>query len=342
MESATTAPRSTHENCNIDAQGQNFISISDSAKGRVYMQTAQIQFENDGKPCNARLYLDPGSTRSYITTNLARKLGLKTDAKFQLQNAVFGQLNRQAKECSKVMLPIPFQHGEHIAITAYATDAISCPLQKLPLDLDRFPILKQIPLADTVATEIEYRSIDILIGGDYYYDFMTNEQIRVDGGLILLGSKFGYLTAGKVNEIQPVDDVGASFLNVTGHSPSQNNPGVNLRHTGKVSQLNSRGSTVKIASGGNFCYTRSDPMMERPKDYFRRGRFSKTTPGSSICYTGRKMPRERSRDGSCRRIAHQSRTFYGERTTESLRANDKDVRQKVAECIKIVCGMCSI
>ena len=42
--------------------------------------------------------------------------------------------------------------------------------------------------------------IDILIGGDYYWNFGLNESIRINGNLVMLNSRFGYIFSGPVNE----------------------------------------------------------------------------------------------------------------------------------------------
>ena len=40
--------------------------------------------------------------------------------------------------------------------------------------------------------------IDLLIGGDYYWSFVSGDSIRLNEKLVVLNSKFGYILSGPV------------------------------------------------------------------------------------------------------------------------------------------------
>ena len=49
-------------------------------------------------------------------------------------------------------------------------------------------------------TEIESSSIDLLIGNDYYLDLNLPQKVEIQQGLYMLGSKLGWILAGRTSE----------------------------------------------------------------------------------------------------------------------------------------------
>ncbi|XP_066918693.1 uncharacterized protein [Clytia hemisphaerica] len=68
------------------------------------------------------------------------------------------------------------------------------PGQDIGTVLEEFPHLKQYTLAENDKT-VE-KSIDVLIGGDYYWELMTGDVKKDKSGLTLLKSLFGYVLSG--------------------------------------------------------------------------------------------------------------------------------------------------
>jgi hypothetical protein len=77
-------------------------------------------------------------------------------------------------------------------------DTISAPIVKHPIDIDKYPLLQHLPLADPISPVLQEVEIDILIGEDYYEDFVMSEKYVLDQGLKLVASKFGYLLCGPI------------------------------------------------------------------------------------------------------------------------------------------------
>jgi hypothetical protein len=94
---------------------------------------------------------------------------------------------------------------------ANVTKVISTPVTRHPIDIARYPVLKQLPLAEPLTDRLEELPIDVLIGSDYYYHFVKQEAvIQCEDGPVLVGSKFGFLTAGTMcveNEGNPENTV---------------------------------------------------------------------------------------------------------------------------------------
>lgn len=70
-------------------------------------------------------------------------------------------------------------------------------VHRVPVKTTNSTIWKQVKLADTLPTEGEDCTIDILIGSDYYWDFVTSEKMEVSPGLFLIGSKLGMIVTGR-------------------------------------------------------------------------------------------------------------------------------------------------
>ena len=60
--------------------------------------------------------------------------------------------------------------------------------------------MKDLPLADSIPTEKEVSTIELLIGSDYYLELTTTEKIELKPGLYLLGSKLGWILSGRFGE----------------------------------------------------------------------------------------------------------------------------------------------
>lgn len=70
------------------------------------------------------------------------------------------------------------------------------PVQSLKLR----ELAQKYTLADTIVRKPESSKIDLLIGNDYYLDFVTGEKIEVQRGLYLLGSEFGFILSGRTQK----------------------------------------------------------------------------------------------------------------------------------------------
>ena len=55
-------------------------------------------------------------------------------------------------------------------------------------------------LADSFPTEKEETTIKLLIGNDYYLDFIIPQRVEVQPGLYMLTSKLGWILTGRTTE----------------------------------------------------------------------------------------------------------------------------------------------
>lgn len=55
-------------------------------------------------------------------------------------------------------------------------------------------------LADSLPTEKETTTIDLLIGNDYYLEFILPHKVEIQQGLYMLASKLGWILTGRTTE----------------------------------------------------------------------------------------------------------------------------------------------
>ena len=68
----------------------------------------------------------------------------------------------------------------------------------MPIELDRYPHLQELDLADASTSEHSSDNIDKLIRSDHYWDIVIGDLKCSDTGPVTLSSKFGWLLSGPV------------------------------------------------------------------------------------------------------------------------------------------------
>ena len=174
------------------------------------MQTATAEATNEdkSKSTTVRILFDSGSQRSYITDSVRRKLGLKSANIETLHLNTFGDGTYRKQRCEVVTLPIRTSDSEYVAITALNFPIICSPLTER-VNIQDHPHLQELELADSAESP---DSIDILIGSDHYWDFVTGETIRGDFGPIAVRSKLGWLLSGPTNNSQNETNVVSNLV----------------------------------------------------------------------------------------------------------------------------------
>ena len=159
-----------------------------------------------------------GSQRSYITENLRSRLQLKSLQNKKLNLNTFGESKFKKQNCYVVNLQLQkTEYDDPLTISALTFPVICWPLA-LPLNVSTsYAHLDGLELADEPCTSA--RSIDLLIGSDYYWNFVTGETKRGVKGPITINSKFYWLLSGSINEALDQGYVTYSNLIIEGQYP---------------------------------------------------------------------------------------------------------------------------
>ena len=117
---------------------------------------------------------------------------MKPSSSETLNLNTFGENAYRKQKCQVVTLPLQNNENEYLEIQALNFPVICSPLPK-SVDINNYPHLQDLELAYRSESQ---GSIDILIGSDHYWDFVTGESIRGESGPTAVKSKFGCLLSG--------------------------------------------------------------------------------------------------------------------------------------------------
>ena len=178
---------------------QSTTTASSGSKGTVLLQTASAIARNEDstKSTRVKILFDNGSQRSYVTDNLKSKLGLKSTKKEMLHLNTFGEKTFRKQKCDVLTLFLEDANEETSRVCVLSFPTICSPLPSR-VDANNYPHLHGLKLADYSDSE---DSIDVLIGSDYYWDFVTSEIVRGDFGPTAVNSKFGWLLSGPTEAV---------------------------------------------------------------------------------------------------------------------------------------------
>ena len=190
-------------------------AASSETKGHVLLQTATALATNqDGsKSTRVKILFDCGSQRSYLTDSLKSRLSLKPTRTETLQLNTFGERNFRKQKCDVVTLHLESCNDETVDVSVLSFPAICSPLPT-KVDASSYPHLQGLQLADCSDSQ---DSTDVLIGSDYYWDFVTNEIVRGDFGPTAINSKFGWLLSGPA-EFATSSETTVTNLIISGNS----------------------------------------------------------------------------------------------------------------------------
>ena len=169
---ATTRPA-----LNENQPGVTTTSVTQSQR-RVLLQTARPYAYNmdDSELVPVQVLIDSGSQRSYITSELQRRLGLKPIKTELLNLNTFGD-SSFSKECDLVNLRLQGRNGQDVEISALSFNSICSPLPGT-INLESYPSFCELDLADNNTDVEDCSDIDVLIGSDYYWEVVTGNVVR--------------------------------------------------------------------------------------------------------------------------------------------------------------------
>jgi hypothetical protein len=159
--------------------------------------TVDVGSTTSSKTAKTRLLFDSGSQRSYITAKLASTLQLKQTSTVSLSLSTFGSTKPKQVESAVVPLRIKLIDGTYFTITANVTPTITSGINRAVLNEKIITSLCRIVLADTLPTQDDTVHIDLLIGSDYYHDFVLCTKHEIATGLYCIDTTVGWIIQGR-------------------------------------------------------------------------------------------------------------------------------------------------
>lgn len=181
-------------------------SVLISSGEMVLMQTAKAEIKNPiaNKSEVVRILLDSGSQRTYITEKLAEQLQLPKDKEEEIKLVTFGSDRYKTIKTIQTQISLKLKNGQYLDIGANIVPVISGTIQRNSMKLcsseNMQHLVSSLDLADSIPTESEPSTVELLIGNDYYLDILLSQKIEVQPGLYLLASKLGWILAGRTSE----------------------------------------------------------------------------------------------------------------------------------------------
>ncbi|XP_006812892.1 uncharacterized protein LOC102807089 [Saccoglossus kowalevskii] len=140
----------------------------------VLLKTVVTEISTDTQSLTAVLLFDEGATRTFITEDLAQKLNVKPSGSELIQLATL--------------------NGSR-SVSALIVPTISTPMKNLiSKSVLNLPHLRGLRLAHPASSSDSFE-VSLLIGADYYWNFVGDDIIRGPGPTAVM-SEFGYLLSG--------------------------------------------------------------------------------------------------------------------------------------------------
>ena len=153
-----------------------------NASTPIILQTAKAAIYRPGQPNKkflARLILDSGSQRSYVTTTVKDKLRLPSERKQTISVKTFGATEENTQSVDVVHLCITTEHGDDVQLSAFVIPLICDPLQSQSIvhASVTHAHLRGLKLADYSTGEDDIM-VDILVGSDQYWQLVSGKVVR--------------------------------------------------------------------------------------------------------------------------------------------------------------------
>ena len=171
----------------------------------ILLQTAKVNMYKPGmreNRINARLILDSGIQRSFVTTRVKNQLNIDAEGTENLMIKTFGGEAEELQTCEFLHFNIETEStNPDLSLTAFVVPTI-CQLlrhQTTQAAQEIYHHLESLNLADLNTGEEELE-VDILVGSDQYWNLVTGAVRRGDSGPNTMGTKVGWVLSGPVTD----------------------------------------------------------------------------------------------------------------------------------------------
>ena len=174
--------------------------------------TALARATPSSKAIPVRILFDGGSQRSYVTRDLKDRLGLRSTHTETLNLNTFGDKMFRKQKCELVQFELFNKDGDVFNVSTLTFPKI-CSALPSKVDLSSCPIFAKLDLASDSGCDDQ--PIDVLVGSDLYWQFISGKVIRSETGLVAVQSKFGWILSGVVADDHSEGEITVSNLVIT-------------------------------------------------------------------------------------------------------------------------------
>ena len=172
-------------------------------RGPVILETAVAEMKTAQGKIRVRLFFDKGSQYSYILKTVADKASLPTVEEEILSVNTFAK--KKSEEIASDLKTVElYKDTFKINMLCNTIETVCVPLQSTPLKEQDHYELRNLQMADPDSFTSEKLQVDILVGNDYYQDFMAGEVRHTSFGPVIIKSYLGWVLSGPIyNNHQP-------------------------------------------------------------------------------------------------------------------------------------------
>ena len=176
----------------------------------VLLQTLKCVIRNKDRQKTVRVLLDPGSQKSYILERTAQQLGIKSKGEVKLCHLLFGGY-KEVQRHSLYEIEIEGSFNKHCAqVKVLSQQKICGGIPRMSKGPWMAELKKNRIFVDDLGSDQE--EIELLIGSDYYAQWLTGRRHCLENGLVALETCFGWTLSGKLVKVQSEDDSDAAML----------------------------------------------------------------------------------------------------------------------------------
>ena len=188
---------------------EDVVSVNHYNSG-VIMKTASVDIINlqNKNRCSLNVLLDTGAKNTYITVDMAKRLGLQCGPKKISRFSTFGAEDANCMYVSNTVFGLIQKDGTVKTINAKVCKVITGCVSKQKVDEEKhLRYGKQLDLATELISKNNMYTIDLLIGNDYYDEIVRAEKLSVDDGLYLINSTIGWMFSGRVDQAEEEESI---------------------------------------------------------------------------------------------------------------------------------------
>ena len=176
-------------------------SLNTLSKSVCLLKTAIANVSAGETTVEGHILFDEGAQRSFITQELTNQLQLQPTHHENISVSSFVEQVSTPRRLPVATVLIQTLNKGHIPISVLLVPKLAAPIRNsIRAHLDKLPYLQELPLAHPLTSEENFH-ISILIGADYYWQFIQDRIVRGDGPTAV-ESRLGYLLSGPLPSTQ--------------------------------------------------------------------------------------------------------------------------------------------
>ena len=181
--------------------GYHTASNSWRCRGPVILETAIAEMKTSHGKLSVRLFFDKGSQYSYILKAVADKADLPTVGKEILSVNTFAR--KKSEEIASDLKRVELVKGSFkINLLCNSVETVCVPLQSTSIQEHHHYELQNLQMADPALFSADKLQVDILVGNDYYQEFMSGEVRHTSFGPVVIKSYLGWVLSGPVYNVR--------------------------------------------------------------------------------------------------------------------------------------------